>query len=393
MKILVASGSFKDVYSPVEACSVIADALDRTKNEVVSVPFCDGGEYTMEVLKSRFPYESVEVKNIRNAYGEQITGEYLINRDPAGDEAHIISSCILRLYPEEDRRKNPLLLSDYGFGQLIADALDRGCRKFVLYFGGTSTASCGMGAFQALGGRLLDSAGEEIRVPCTGADLIKIAEIIPPEKRLKDISVHIIGDGDSKVDALPGITGLKVGKTFENEKENIVRACMDGVENVLRLTGISPEYHFTGAAGGLLFGLEQIFSGISYTLGGLYFKDILGIEEKIKACDFVITGEGRYDNTADGKAPSVIAGLAKKHGKPCILVCGQIEKKAVRCYSGGVISCEAEPAFSAQGIRTVLTAQEFYDSAELPQSYSESVAFYRKETPIQLKSLFRKVGY
>ncbi|MDO5444344.1 MAG: glycerate kinase [Eubacteriales bacterium] len=393
MKILIASGSFKDVYSPVEACDMIRSSLDCIGNDVSCIPFCDGGEYTLDVLKNRFDFESVTVDHVLNAYGKKVSAEYLINHDPGnGDEAHIVSSCIIRLFPEEDACKNPLILSDYGFGELISDALSRGCRRLVLYFGGTSTASCGMGAFQALGGMLLDSEGNTVSHPCTAADLAGITGIIPPDVDYGNISVHIIGDGNSKVNALPGITGLKVGKTFQAEKEKIVSECMSGIENCLRLTGISPVKDFTGAAGGLLIGLEPIFKNIRYTLGGLYFKDYLDIEESVKNNDLIITGEGRYDNTADGKAPSVIAGIAQKYHKPCILVCGQIEKKAVSDYSGGVIRCEGKPAFSSQGITTVLTSQEYYDTAILPDSYREQIEFFRKETPIQMKSLFRKVG-
>ena len=393
MKILIASGSFKDVYSPVEACEVIRSSLDCTENDISCIPFCDGGEYTLEVLKDRFSYESVRVDNVLNAYGKKVSTEYLIRHDPEnGDEAHIVSSCIIRLFPEEDARKNPLMLSDYGFGEMISDALNRGCRRLVLYFGGTSTAACGMGAFQALGGKLLDAEGKLLSSPCTAANLSGITEIIPPEQNYENISVHIIGDGNSKISALPGITALKVGKTFIKEKEKIVEGCMGGVRNCLRLTGISPEKDFTGAAGGLLIGLEQVFRNVRYTLGGNYFKDFLNIEAAVRETDLVITGEGRYDNTADGKAPSVIAGIAGKYHKPCILVCGQIEKKAVNSYSGGVIRCETEPAFSSQGITMVLTSQEYYDHAVLPDTYKEQIEFFRRETPGQLTSLFRKVG-
>ena len=353
MKILVATGSFKDVFSPLEAADVICSALDRDKNEVTSVPFCDGGEYTYEVLRHCFGYEEQLVEQVVNPYGRACACSYLIQ----GDEAHIVSSSILRLYPEEDVYKNPLNLTDYGYGQLIADALQRGCRKL-----------------------------------CTGADLNRIARIEPPETDYSGIDVHIVADGNSKVDALPGITGLKVGRHWSEKKEQIVSSSMEGIRNVLKLTGISPQKDFTGAAGGLLFGLEQIFPHIRYTLGGLYFNEVLGVEKKISDCDLVITGEGRYDNTADGKAPSVIAMLAKKHAKKAILVCGQIDKKAVGSYRGGIIHCEEEPQFFRQGIEQVLTCQEFFDSVSLPDSYEACIRLFREQTPQLIRELFRKAG-
>ena len=386
MKILAATGSFKDVYSPVEAAEMLRNALDGEKNEISAIPFCDGGEYTYEVLRSRFDYDVIESDGVLNAYGVPVKTGYLAD----GDTAHIVSSRIIRLYPEEDEYKNPLALTDYGFGQLIADALGRGYRKLILYFGGTSTAACGMGALQALGGELYNGHGEKIPVPCTASDLAEITRIVSPKYR--DVHVHVIGDGNSKVDALPGITGLKVGKTFSPMKEEIVRKCTQGVNNIVNITKISPDYDFTGAAGGLLFGLEQCFDNIEYTLGGLYFSDVLGIESEIEKADLVITGEGRYDNTADGKAPSVIAGLARKHKKEAVLVCGQIEKKAVKNYAGGVITCESEPWLAAQGITRLLTCQEYYDGVSLPEGYSDAVDFFREHTPDEIKKLFRKIG-
>lgn len=388
MKILVATGSFKDVYSPLEAAEVITSALNAEKNEISSVPFCDGGEYTYEVLCRSFGYEEVTVANVLNPYGVPCVCRYLRN----GEEAHIVSSCIIRLYPEEDAYKNPLQLTDYGFGQLIADAIQKGCTKLTLYIGGTSTVCCGMGTIQALGAKLYDTSGNLLTSPCTGADLEKISRIVPPDTGFGGVSVHIVGDGNSKVDALPGITALKVGKTFSAQKEAIVTASMRGIRNIVRLTGISPEKDFTGAAGGILFGLEQLFENVRYTLGGLYFNEVLGIEEHIRQADLVITGEGRYDNTADGKAPSVIASLAKKCGKPAILVCGQIEKTAMDDYSGGIVDCQNHPQFLAQGITKLFTCQEFYDSFPLPDTYQASIHFFREKTPLLMKELFAKAG-
>lgn len=388
MKILVATGSFKDVFSPLEAADVLCNALDRKKNEVSMVPFCDGGEYTFEVLQHCFDYREQKVEPVVHPSGKQVASHYLMQ----GNEAHLVSSCILRLFPQEDALKNPLALTDYGFGQLIAEALQRGCTRLTLYLGGTSTVCCGMGTIQALGAKLFDAEGKRIDAPCTGADLIRISRIEPPDMDFSGIELHIVADGNSKVDALPGITGLKVGKSLAEKKEEIVAQSMAGIENVLAVTGISPEKDFTGAAGGLLFGLEQVFPHIRYTLGGLHFNQVLGIEEKIRDSDLVITGEGRYDNTADGKAPAVIAMLAKEYGKRAVLVCGQIEKKAVKSYRGGVIPCEEEPQFREQGIEQVLTCQEYYDTVPLPEAYEDCIRLFREQTPLLIARLFRKVG-
>ena len=160
MKILVATGSFKDVYSPLEAADVLCSALDREKNEVSMVPFCDGGEYTFEVLKHCFDFRERTVEQVVNPYGKPVSSRCLFR----GKEAHLVSSCILRLFPQEDEFKNPLELTDYGFGQMIRDALCHGCTKLTLYLGGTSTVCSGMGTIQALGARQIGRASCRERV-------------------------------------------------------------------------------------------------------------------------------------------------------------------------------------------------------------------------------------
>ena len=388
MKILVASGSFKDVFNSVEATEVISEALDREKNEVFSLPFCDGGEYTSEVLRHCFSYDEAVAANVVNPYGEIRDVSYLIN----GEEAHLVSSSVLRLYPEEDRFKNPLNLTDYGYGQMIADAVQRGCRKLFLYIGGVSTACCGLGLIQALGAKLYTKDDQLIPAPCRGADMQNVARIDTSEITLPDLEVQVVADGNSKVSALPGITALKVGKSFSDNKEEIVLQIMNGIGNVVHLTGISPDKDFTGAAGGLIFGLEQIFHDIRYTLGGLYFNRVLELEANIEKADLVITGEGRYDNTADGKGPCVITRLAMKHGKPAILVCGQHDKTRILAYNGGIVDCRNNEQFLKEGISEIITGQEYYDEIELPASYQDCVTLFRKQTPVILKQLFERAG-
>ena len=252
MKILIATGSFKDVFNPIEAAEVIRNALSPD-NESVLLPFCDGGEYTYEVLKHNFSYfHEITARNIVNPYGISKDAGYLIN----GDEAHLVSSSILRLYPEEDKYKNPLMLTDYGYGQMIADAIQKGCKKLFLYIGGVSTVCCGFGLIQALGAKLYTKNEQLIPEPCRGKDLLRVNRIDTTGLNFHDIEIQVVADGNSKVDALPGITALKVGKSFSEQKETIVSELMKGVENVISLTEISPTKDFTGAAGGLLFGLE-----------------------------------------------------------------------------------------------------------------------------------------
>ena len=81
----------------------------------------------------------------------------------------------------------------------------------------------------------------------------------------------------------------------------------------------------TGAAGGLGFALVA-FCGGKLTSGFDAISNALSLEEKIKSCDLVITGEGKTDSsTLLGKLPISVAKLSKKHNKPCVLLSGDIE--------------------------------------------------------------------
>lgn len=385
MKILVASGSFKDVFNPIEACEMIGESLDQNKNQIARIPICDGGEYTYEVLKKYFFYQEEYAENILNAFGQKRTARYLVK----GDEAHIVSSEILRLYPEEDEYKNPLKLTDYGLGQMLFDAVHKGYRKIKLYIGGTSTVCCGMGFIQALGCQVIDKIGNSMNVPMFAEDLYKVGYILKSIHSFSDIELQVIADGDAKSFEMSGITGLKVGKTYAKEKQIIIEQTNAGVKNIIDITGISEGVPFSGAAGGLLFGIEQIFHP-EYLLGGAYFAKLLLLEDEIVKADLIITGEGRFDNTACGKTPASVASLARRHNKPVVFVCGQIAQDAVTDYSGGIVVGEREKTLRELGISKLLTCQEYYDRSPLQGDYIDHIERFRKQTPIILKELFKK---
>lgn len=384
MKILVVSGSFKDVFNPLEACDMIRNALDQTKNEIELAPICDGGEYTFEVLKQYFGYREECAGRVLNAYCKEIAAPYLVN----GEEAHIVSSEIIRLFPQEDAYKNPLKLTDYGLGQMVRDAVEKGYRKIRLYIGGTSTVGCGMGFAQALGVLLYDKEGCLLDAPVLGGDLDRIHRIDTANAKYKNIQLEVIADGDAKSYEMARITRLKVGQAYEAQKEQIVEASGRGVENVVAVSGLAPDMAFSGAAGGLAFGIEQVFHP-EYKMGAVYFADLLGLNQKIQEAELIITGEGRFDNTACGKTPASVASIAKKYGKQVLFVCGQIAKEEFSSYENGMIMGNSR--LKALGIDAVITCQDYYDEMPVTGSYEEKIALFREKTPELLAERFRRM--
>lgn len=386
MKILVASGSFKDVFSPYDVVDMLSEVFEDCGHEVIKCPFCDGGEYTYEVLSMILDSpKEISVEETINAYGKKDKSHYLIDKNKI---AHIVSSEILRLYPDEDIYKNPLKLTDYGLGQLIKDAIDRNIQDIILYLGGTSTVDFGMGMLQALGGKLYDEKEILLEVPVTPEFLQKINWIEINKSRFKNINLKVVVDGDAKADEMEGITRLKVGKIYQSKVEDIVNQIKIVSQAVIHTTGYGSRHQFSGAAGGLFYGIDSSFKA-DYTLGGDYFINLLGLKNKMAECDYVVTGEGRYDNTACGKAPVSIASLAASLGKSVIMVCGQIDKNNLDSYESGIIKDSAKA--KQLGIDTIITCQKYYDDHPVCGSYKEQIEYYKQITPRVLKKLIKEM--
>lgn len=295
------------------------------------------------------------------------------------DTAHIISSEIIRLYAGEEKYKNPLYLSDYGLGQLLGDAIDRGYKRIYIYIGGTSTVCAGMGMLQALGVIIKDKAGNVKTLPVTGKDLVSIGRIdIPRHIDFSGIEVTVIADGDARSFEMSGITELKIGDEYKYLKEEIINNTNKGIKNIITITGLSENMPFSGAAGGLAYGLDVVFKP-KYLLGGEYFAGLLNLEEKIQNSDIVITGEGRYDNTACGKTPVSVARFAKKYNKRLVYVCGMINDGIDR------------KTLKKIGIDTLLSCYDYYGALD-GLNYEERLNLFKTKTPDALRDLFRKIG-
>lgn len=385
MKYAIVSGSFKDVFDPIEACDIVEEAIS-SDDEIIKIPFCDGGEYTLEVLQNTKKFETVYVEDVLNPYLKLKRARYLT----IGNQAHIISSEILRLYPDEDEMKNPLELTDYGYGQLIKHAIYSGYKEIYLYLGGTSTVCGGIGCAQALGVNFYDKKGILMKMPIKGKELIDIGYFELKDVIYKDLEIHIIADGDAKLYEMQGITKLKIGQIYNSQSDVIVRKIEEGIKNIAEICGVNKNKPFSGAAGALLMGIEVCFEP-DYTLGSKYFSELFQIKNAIKNCDCVLTGEGRYDNTACGKAPAFVAEIAKQLHKQVILVCGQIDTKICTGESSGIIRADKENALLENGIDMIITCQFFYDQFPPKGTYKEKIKYYKKNTVNVIKELFQQV--
>lgn len=372
MKILVSMGSFKDVFSPIETTKIVADALD--KHEVKSIPMCDGGEYTYDIVKYHNPEKCSEiiVNDVINPYGNKVVSKYLI----MDDTAYIVSSEIIRLAPKEDQYKNPLMLTDYGLGQLCKDAINRGYKNINLCLGGTSTVGFGMGFAQAMGAKFIDVNGESITKPITPKMMSKVDKIIP--SYFGDVVFTIINDGVTRAQDLSDVNPQKIGHYYDSEKQNILSELDKTLIDVCRLTGVSIDTPFAGNAGGVCFGIEMVTKG-NYVKGTDFFMDLFGVERILNQVDLVITGEGKLDNPHTEKLPVSISLKAKKNGKKCLFICGQRDELAT------------DQVVHEYGIEDVICCRDYY--AEIDSSFIDSIDYYRKLAPLVIgKELNRRYG-
>lgn len=336
MKIVVAIDSFKGSLTSLQAGTAAAEGIARVYPDakVEIFPIADGGEGTVVALTTALQGKLQSVQAL-DPLGRPITCEYGI----VGSTAVIEMSCaagITLLTPDE---RDPMRTTTYGVGQVIADAICKGCRDFIVGIGGSATNDGGIGMLQALGFGILDETGAQ--VPFGGAGLEKIATITTENAlaELKDCRFRIACDVTNPLCGERGcsaVYGPQKGATPEQiqKMDAWLNAYADKVKSVF--PDSDKNTAGAGAAGGIGFAFFSFLqgkpqSGIDLILGELR------IEETIRTADLVITGEGRLDDqTVMGKAPIGIARIAKKFGLPVIAFSGCVTPKTGVCNSHGI---------------------------------------------------------
>jgi len=262
--------------------------------------------------------------------------------DPTADTVCVIEMAAasgLGLVPPA--RRNPLLTTTFGTGQLIRAALDRGCRRFVLALGGSATTDGGAGMLQALGMRLLDSAGRP--VGCGGAELARIVTIDDTgfDTRIADSEWLIATDVSH-----PLIGAQGAARVFGPQKgaspqavEALDAALRHWADRIAAHNGVRlHDQPGAGAAGGL-GGAFQAFFPARQRRGIDVVIELIGLERHLAGAALVFTGEGRIDaQTAAGKAPLGIAQAAKRHGVPVLALAGSVGDGVSLLHEHGISS-------------------------------------------------------
>lgn len=338
MKVVIAIDSLKGSLSSMEAGMAIKDGILAAKPdaEVIVKPLADGGEGTTDALIEGMNGERIDL-TVTGPMHTPVDAYYGYLKDTNTAVMEMASAAGITLVP--DSEKNPLLATSYGVGEMINDAIQRGCRNFIIGIGGSVTNDGGIGMLKALGVRFLDENDEDAGEG--GQALAKVAriDVSGMNPLLKECHIQVACDVNNPLCGENGSTyvyGPQKGvtedmkKTLDEAMAHFARVTSETLENdYLNTPG-------AGAAGGLGYAFLA-YTGAALTPGIELILDAVGLEEELSSADVVVTGEGRLDfQTSMGKAPVGVARLAKKYNAKVIAFAGSVTKEATACNKEGI---------------------------------------------------------
>ena len=337
MKVVIAIDSFKGSLSSLEAGEAVREGVLKADGsaKVVIRPLADGGEGTVDALAIGLGGEMIEAE-VTGPLGESVKAKYCIVKGSTA-VIEMAQAAGLPLVPADLR--DPMNTTTYGVGELILDAIRRGCRSFIVGIGGSATNDGGTGMLSALGFDFLDKNSEKIALGARGLEALASvsAENVIPE--LRECSFRVACDVNNPLCGERGcsaVYGPQKGATPESVK--IMDEWLGKYAETAKAAfpNADPNYPGAGAAGGLGFAFKT-FMNASLESGIGIILDETELEKHIADADVVVTGEGRIDfQTAMGKAPIGVAKLAKKHGKRVVAFAGCVTADAEECNNHGI---------------------------------------------------------
>ena len=337
MKILIAPDSFKDCLSAREVASALSRGILKIipDADCTLVPMADGGEGTVESVIDATGGKRIKLK-VMDPLMREISSFYGITGDGQTAVIEMAAASGIELLKSDER--DPWITSTFGTGQLIRDALDRGVKKIMLGIGGSATNDCGAGMAEALG---VTFSGKFGPMSVQGGGALGEVEGIHMEgldPRLVDTEIVVACDVSNPLTGPQGasaVYGPQKGADTEMV-EKLDRNLTHFAKMIWNQLGKEVSMVAgAGAAGGLGAGL-MAFLDASLVKGFDLVADVVGLEEKIRGADLVITGEGKMDKqTRFGKTPFGVAQMARKKGLPVIGVAGTLDEDASVLYELG----------------------------------------------------------
>lgn len=368
MKVMILIDSFKGSMTSMEAGNAAKEGILRVypQADVTVYPLADGGEGTTDALIEGLGGEKIKL-TVTGAMGTPVKAYYGILSDHITAVMEMAQAAGITLV--KDNQKNPCVATTYGVGEMIKDAITRGCRKFMIGIGGSATNDGGIGMLKALGVEFLTKDGEDVGEGAGALGKIHFVSLehLIPETR--ECEFQVACDVNNPLCGLNGATYIygKQKGVLETDMAHID----EDMKQYAKITTetIKKDYSMeegAGAAGGLGFAFisylgAHLVSGIEMILNVIHFR------EDVKNADIVITGEGRLDlQTAMGKAPIGVAKEAKKYGCKVLAFAGSVTKEAIVCNENGI------DAFFPI-VRGVCTLEEAMDNQTACANLSDTV--------------------
>ena len=338
MKAVIAIDSLKGSLTSMEAGNAAKEGIlcAIPDAEVIVKPLADGGEGTTEALIDGLGGSFIQTQ-VTGPLGESVMATYGILEDKTAVMEMAEAAGMILVKREE---LNPWKATTYGVGEMIADAIRKGCRNFLIGIGGSATTDGGVGMLQALGCEFLDAEGKEIGYGIGNLDQIATihTEHLLPEFR--DCHFQIACDVKNPLYGENGAVYVYGPQKGVKEEE---KALLDEkMQHFARMTRefLGTDYsqvEGAGAAGGLGFAFLSYLPNVELRSGIDLVLQAIGLENQIKEADVVVTGEGRLDfQTAMGKVPVGVAHLAKKYRKKVIAFAGSVTEDAGKCNEEGI---------------------------------------------------------
>lgn len=338
MKVVVAIDSFKGSLGSMEAGNAARDGILKVCDaEVIVKPLADGGEGTTEALVEGLGGSYVYLE-VTGPTGKRTEAKYGILSDGKTAVMEMAEAAGIMLLKKDEL--DPWNSTTYGVGEMIRDAIGKGCREFIVGIGGSATTDGGVGMLQALGFEFSDTEGKSIERGI--GSLHKIADIsakhMLPE--LKECYFKVACDVRNPLYGEHGavyIYGTQKG-VKEEEKPILDEKMRHYAKMTEAFTGTDhSNVEGAGAAGGLGFAFLSYLPDAQLQPGIDIVLEAIGLEQELMDSDIVITGEGRLDSqTAMGKVPVGVARLAKKYDNKVIAFAGGVTEDAGKCNEEGI---------------------------------------------------------
>lgn len=338
MKIVIAPDSYKESLSAMAVASEIEAGFREIfpDAEYRKVPVADGGEGTVQAMIDASGGRLVELR-VRGPLGEPVSAFYGMMGDGGTAVIEMAAASGLELVPAA--RRDPMRTTSYGTGELIRDALDAGARRFVLGIGGSATNDGGAGMLQALGGRLLDGAGNDLAPGGAALATLDKIDLSALDARINDCVFDVACDVSNPLVGPQGashIFGPQKGATPEMVAS--LDAALRHYADVIARDLGRPVADVPGAgAGGGIGAAMLVFLGGRLRPGSEIVTAAVGLDAAVADADLVLTGEGRIDSqTIHGKTPVGVARVAQRHGKPVIAIAGCLAPGAEAVHAHGI---------------------------------------------------------